>query len=101
MTASRRRLTALSLSCVLLLAQLLLAWHIPTHLHDHSDVPVAELHGSEPCALGINGHGVAIVAAPMLQDCQPAGVLRSADITAPTRHTSHTPYQARAPPLHS
>jgi hypothetical protein len=96
---------------MLLLAQLVLAWHIPSHLHGHQHDAAVSLNAdqpadgqqqdNEPCALGINGHGVALTSTPQ-SACSASSSQQLAGGSAsayPSIYTSS--YQARGPPLHS
>ena len=64
MSHSRQRSTSILLTSLLLLAQLLLAWHLPSHIGINNHAVAADNQtdnssltdiSGEPCALGING----------------------------------------------
>lgn len=115
-----RRLLTVALTSLVLLAQLLLAWHLPSHLHDHlyghlsdqQSKTAASLQSGqpdnsnkdksdEPCALGVNGHGVALASTLALNNYSPAQSLRCAYHPAHYTCVNRLPYHARGPPLHS
>jgi hypothetical protein len=111
---SRRpaRRLSVALTGILLLAQLILAWHIPSHLHDHQhhafDLSIAgqsiadeSPQYNEPCALGINGHGIALPPATQTNCTRINLQLQSLYSQADYRSLHTISYQARGPPLHS
>lgn len=112
MSRTPARGLSIALTSMLLLAQLVLAWHIPSHLHDHqhdafislhADQPASEQQSqdNEPCALGINGHGVALTCAQQ-PTCATPSSQQPANIQAAVYCPIYTrSYQARGPPLHS
>jgi hypothetical protein len=111
MTRPNRR-HALLLTALVLFAQSLLAWHMPSHLHDHQPLAAFDsnhsgAHGhasdsdTDTCPLGINGHGLALIHTPV----GPAFDVHSPharleDISHPDAGAKLTP-SARGPPLHA
>lgn len=113
MSTLHDRRTSISLASLWLLAQLVLAWHMPSHLQDdhqhsalasftgeHSDSNTG-LQDNDPCALGINGHGVAAASAPYSATAHNTPQPTPACAEADYRSLALSSYQARGPPLHS
>jgi hypothetical protein len=109
---SSRRLLSVALISMVLLAQLLLAWHLPSHLHDHQTETATSLQSGqpassniadndEPCALGVNGHGVALAATLSTNDSTLTQALRCASSSAHYASINNLLYHARGPPPHS
>ena len=110
MSHSRQRSTSVLLTSLLLLAQLLLAWHLPSHIGvseqfvatDSQTNSTALTHISgEPCALGVNGHGAALPASASDTALTPSAALSYRAIPIHYHSLAYTSYQARGPPLHS
>lgn len=110
MSHSRRRSTSILLISLVLLAQLLLAWHLPSHIgiNDHvvatdsqTDSTALSHISGEPCALGINGHGAALPGSSHSPTAAPSVVLPYQTVLLDYQSLQYTPYQARGPPLHS
>ncbi|MCK5875846.1 MAG: hypothetical protein KAG82_14205 [Alcanivoracaceae bacterium] len=110
MSHSRRRSTSILLTSLLLLAQLLLAWHLPSHIgsNDHvvatdsqTDSTALSHISGEPCALGINGHGAALPASASYAALTPSAALSYRTVLIHYHSLAYTSYQARGPPLHS
>ncbi len=112
MSRNRQRSTSIILTGLLLLAQLLLAWHLPSHIDGHDHVvaadsqttdkapPLSHISG-EPCALGINGHGTALADSAICPALSPSTALPYLSVLLQYRSIRHISYQARGPPLHS
>lgn len=110
MSHSRQRSTAILLTSLLLLAQLLLAWHLPSHIgvndqfvaSDNQTDSTALSHISgEPCALGINGHGAALPGSASCPALAPSAALPYLSVLRQYHSLQYISYQARGPPLHS
>lgn len=110
MNRSRQRSTSILLTSLLLLAQLLLAWHLPSHItvNDHlvtadsqtDSAPPSHISG-EPCALGINGHGAALSGSATCPTASPLAALPYQSVLLQYDSLQYISYQARGPPLHS
>lgn len=110
MSYSRQRSTSTLLTGLLLLAQLLLAWHLPSHIgvNDHAvatdsqtdNTSLTHISG-EPCALGINGHGAALPGSASCPALAPSAALPYLSVLLQYHSLQYISYQARGPPLHS
>ena len=110
MSYSRQRTTSILLTSLLLLAQLLLAWHLPSHIgvndqlvasDSQTDRTVLSHISGEPCALGINGHGAALPGSTACPALTPSASLPYLSVLLQYHSLQHISYQARGPPLHS
>lgn len=110
MSYSRQRSTSILLTGLLLLAQLLLAWHLPSHIgvndqlaasDSQTDGTVLPHISGEPCALGINGHGAALPASASCPALAPSAALPYLSVLLQYHSLQYIAYQARGPPLHS
>ena len=110
MSHSRQRSTSILLTSLLLLAQLLLAWHLPSHIGINNHVVATDSQpdstvpshiSGEPCALGINGHGAALPGSTSCPALAPSAALPYLAVLLQYHSLTHTSYQARGPPLHS
>jgi hypothetical protein len=105
-----QRSTAILLTSLLLLAQLLLAWHLPSHINVNVNVVTTDSQADstalphisgEPCALGINGHGAALPASISYTAFTPSAALSYRTVLIHYHSLAYISYQARGPPLHS
>lgn len=110
MSHSHQRSTSILLTSLLLLAQLLLAWHLPSHIDTSNNVATADVQtdngalphvSGEPCALGINGHGVALSGSTACPTLTPSTALPYQTVLLQYQSLQYLSYQARGPPLHS
>ncbi|MCG8394304.1 MAG: hypothetical protein MI745_14590 [Pseudomonadales bacterium] len=97
MNLARYRGLSLSLILALFCAQLLLAWHAPSHIDTSSDHQ--ELLASADCQVCTHGHGLlalpASQAIPVALHAEPAPQAPAAPLLQRSEHAQHPP---RGPP---